>query len=33
MRSGDDPDAPQDDPNVQARNESWDRLKGILKSL
>jgi carboxymethylenebutenolidase len=33
MRSGDDPDAPKDDPNVQARNESWDRLKGILKSL
>jgi carboxymethylenebutenolidase len=33
MRRGDDPDAPKDDPNVQARNESWDRLKNILSNL
>lgn len=30
MRRGDDPYAPKDAPNVQARNESWDRLKNIL---
>lgn len=33
MRRGDDPDAPKDDPNVQARNKSWDRLKRILENI
>ncbi len=33
MRRGDDPDAPADDPNVKARNESWKRLKNILDNL
>ncbi|MDR9419926.1 dienelactone hydrolase family protein [Gracilimonas sp.] len=33
MRSGDDPEKPADDPNVQARNNSWDRLVSILNSL
>lgn len=33
MRRGDDPDVPKDDPNVVARNQSWDRLKGILNKL
>ncbi|NGP76125.1 dienelactone hydrolase family protein [Balneolaceae bacterium YR4-1] len=33
MRRGDDPDAPKDDPNVIARNQSWERLKSILNNL
>ncbi|MGK7370872.1 MAG: dienelactone hydrolase family protein [Candidatus Halalkalibacterium sp. M3_1C_030] len=33
MRRGDDPDAPKDDPNVIARNKSWERMKGILDNL
>jgi carboxymethylenebutenolidase len=33
MRRGDEPDAQEDDPNVQARNKSWDRLKSILEKL
>lgn len=33
MRQGDDPGASKDDPNVQARNESWERLKSILDNL
>lgn len=33
MRQGDDPDAPNNDPNVKARNASWDRLKSILSNL
>lgn len=33
MRRGDDPNAPKDDPNVIARNQSWDRLKNILNNL
>lgn len=33
MRSGDDPEKPQDDPNVQARNQSWIRLTALLNRL
>lgn len=33
MRRGDDPNAPADDPNVKARNASWERLKSILENL
>lgn len=33
MRSGDDPEKPQDDANVQARNKSWERLVEILNTL
>lgn len=33
MRRGDDPAAAEDDPNVVARNKSWDRLKNILDNL
>lgn len=33
MRSGDDPEKPMDDPNVIARNQSWERLVKLLKSL
>ena len=33
MRRGDDPNAPADDPNVEARNASWERLKEILGGL
>ncbi|MEX0846024.1 MAG: dienelactone hydrolase family protein [Balneolaceae bacterium] len=33
MRSGDDPEKPQDDPNVMARNNSWERLVSLLNSL
>lgn len=33
MRSGDDPDAPADNPNKIARNKSWERLVGILNNL
>lgn len=33
MRSGDDPEKPSDDPNVIARNQSWERLVEILESL
>lgn len=33
MRRGDDPDAPEDDPNVKARNKSWERMKSILENL
>lgn len=33
MRRGDDPNAPQDDPNVMARNKSWGRLVSILNEL
>jgi carboxymethylenebutenolidase len=33
MRRGDDPNAPSDDPNVMARNKSWDRLVSILSDL
>ena len=31
MRRGDDPEAPEDDPNVKARNASWERLIKIVK--
>lgn len=30
MRRGDDPEAKKDDPNVVARNKSWERLVEIL---
>lgn len=33
MRSGDDPEKPADDPNVQARNQSWERLVALLNEL
>ncbi|MBD3615120.1 MAG: dienelactone hydrolase family protein [Gracilimonas sp.] len=33
MRSGDDPEKPQDDPNVEARNKSWERLVSILNNF
>lgn len=33
MRSGDDPEKPADDPNVMARNQSWERLVLILQEL
>ncbi len=33
MRSGDDPEKPEDDPNVQARNQSWERLVSLLNEL
>lgn len=33
MRRGDDPEAPADNPNVQARDASWERLKKILENL
>ncbi|WP_142453803.1 dienelactone hydrolase family protein [Gracilimonas mengyeensis] len=33
MRSGDDPEKPADDPNVQARNASWERLVNLLEAL
>lgn len=33
MRRGDDPNAAKDDPNVIARNKSWDRLVSILNDL
>lgn len=33
MRRGDDPEAPEDNPNVQARNKSWKRLIAILNNL
>jgi carboxymethylenebutenolidase len=33
MRSGDDPEKPQDDANVQARNKSWERLVSLLNNL
>lgn len=33
MRSGDDPDRPEDDPNVMARNASWERLVMLLNNL
>ncbi len=31
MRRGDDPESSQDDPNVKARNASWERLMNIIK--
>ena len=31
MRRGDDPEASEDDPNVKARNASWERLMNIVK--
>lgn len=31
MRRGDDPEASKDDPNVKARNASWERLLNIVK--
>ncbi|HBQ58957.1 MAG TPA: carboxymethylenebutenolidase, partial [Balneolaceae bacterium] len=33
MRSGDDPEKPEDDANVVARNQSWERLVELLNSL
>jgi carboxymethylenebutenolidase len=33
MRRGDDPEASTDDPNVMARNASWERLVSLLKNL
>ncbi|MGN8226043.1 dienelactone hydrolase family protein [Gracilimonas sp. BCB1] len=33
MRRGDNPDAGSDDPNVIARNKSWDRLVTLLNDL
>lgn len=33
MRSGDDPKKPEDDANVMARNQSWERLVELLQSL
>ena len=33
MRRGDDPNTPADDPNVMARNKSWNRLVTLLNSL
>lgn len=33
MRSGDNPEKPADDPNVMARNKSWERLVELLNSL
>ncbi|MEX0722360.1 MAG: dienelactone hydrolase family protein [Gracilimonas sp.] len=33
MRSGDDPEKSQDDPNVEARNQSWERLVSLLNEL
>lgn len=33
MRRGDDPEATSDDPNVIARNKSWDRLVTLLNDL
>lgn len=33
MRSGDDPESPEDDPNVMARNASWERLVMLLNNL
>lgn len=33
MRRGDDPNAAKEDPNVMARNKSWDRLVSILNEL
>ncbi|MEX2364251.1 MAG: dienelactone hydrolase family protein, partial [Balneolaceae bacterium] len=33
MRRGDNPSAAADDPNVVARNQSWDRLEDILRNL
>lgn len=33
MRRGDDPEATSDDPNVIARNKSWDRLVTLLSDL
>ena len=33
MRRGDDPEAASDNPNVMARNKSWERLVSILNSL
>lgn len=33
MRRGDDPNAPGDDPNVMARNKSWERLVNLLNQL
>ncbi|WP_421775251.1 dienelactone hydrolase family protein [Gracilimonas sp.] len=33
MRRGDNPDADTDDPNVIARNKSWDRLVTLLNDL
>lgn len=33
MRSGDDPELEEDDPNRIARNESWKRLKNIIDNL
>ena len=31
MRRGDDPEASKEDPNVKARNASWERLLNIVK--
>lgn len=33
MRQGDDPEAADDNPNVIARNQSWERLVNILSNL
>lgn len=33
MRRGDDPEASDDDPNVMARNKSWERMINILENL
>lgn len=33
MRRGDDPSAASDDPNVKARNASWERLVKLLENL
>ncbi|MEX0720442.1 MAG: dienelactone hydrolase family protein [Balneolaceae bacterium] len=33
MRQGDDPSAADDDPNVKARNQSWERLTELLHNL
>jgi len=33
MRRGDDPEAPSNDPNVMARNASWERLVTLLNNL
>lgn len=33
MRRGDDPNAASDDPNVKARNASWESLTDLLKNL
>lgn len=33
MRSGDNPETPTDNPNVKARNASWERIMSIMRSL